>query len=110
MRSFSIRGTWRSPKAWHRSMYCDRETTHIPKSQAGFIRNICLPLFEAWNAFLKSERIEFTCIEQLRINLQLWDQKSSVRRKTVYAEPPKKNPMPFVQTKKASVSTNCLKS
>ena len=28
------------------SMYCDRDNTDIPKSQAGFIKNICLPLFE----------------------------------------------------------------
>lgn len=29
------------------SMYCDRETTNIPKSQSGFIKNICLPLFKS---------------------------------------------------------------
>lgn len=28
------------------SMYCDRDTTDLPKSQAGFIKNICLPLYD----------------------------------------------------------------
>ena len=28
------------------SMYCDRFNTNIPKSQAGFIKNICLPLYD----------------------------------------------------------------
>jgi cAMP-specific phosphodiesterase 4 len=31
------------------SMYCDRETTKIAKSQAGFILNLVLPLYEACN-------------------------------------------------------------
>lgn len=91
------------------SMYCDRETTHIPKSQAGFIKNICLPLFEAWNMFLLSDKVEYTCIEQLKINLQVWDQKSQVRRRTVMNEVQKKDSIKLVDTKKASSSTNGLK-
>jgi hypothetical protein len=30
------------------SMYCDRDTANIPKSQSGFIANVCLPLYETW--------------------------------------------------------------
>ena len=28
------------------SMYCDRDNTDIDKSQAGFLKNICLPLYD----------------------------------------------------------------
>ena len=45
------------------SMYCDRFTTHIPKSQAGFIKNIALPLYEALNSYLNSENISDICVE-----------------------------------------------
>ena len=29
------------------SMYCDRENQDVSKSQAGFIKNICIPLYES---------------------------------------------------------------
>ena len=61
------------------SMYCDRETTDISKSQAGFIKNIVLPLFTAINFVLDSEMIECFCIEQLKANEQYW----LCRRKTI---------------------------
>src|SRR5574343_217982 len=54
------------------SMYCDRETTDISKSQAGFIKNIVLPLFTAVNFVLESKEIETYCIEQLKINENYW--------------------------------------
>lgn len=53
-------------------MYCDRETTDISKSQAGFIKNIVLPLFNAINFVLDSESIRLDCIDQLRINEEFW--------------------------------------
>ncbi|OMJ91258.1 hypothetical protein SteCoe_6236 [Stentor coeruleus] len=61
------------------SMYCDRETTDISKSQAGFIKNIVLPLFCAVNFVLDSDFIENFCIEQLKINENYWVQ----RRKSI---------------------------
>jgi hypothetical protein len=64
------------------SMYCDRETTDIPKSQAGFIKNICLPLYEVWAFYLKSETVEKFSLGQLRNNLEFWSQKKK-RRSTV---------------------------
>lgn len=54
------------------SMYCDRETTDISKSQAGFIKNIVLPLFTAINFVLESDTIETFCVEQLRTNELFW--------------------------------------
>jgi 3'5'-cyclic nucleotide phosphodiesterase len=54
------------------SMYCDRETTDISKSQAGFIRNIVLPLFTAINFVLGSKDIDAECIEQLKTNEEFW--------------------------------------
>jgi len=65
------------------SMYCDRETTDIPKSQAGFIKNICLPLYEAWLNFLGSPEANVNCLDQLRKNLAMWESKSKTRRNTV---------------------------
>jgi uncharacterized protein (UPF0333 family) len=65
------------------SMYCDRETTDIPKSQAGFIKNICLPLYDAWLSFLGSPEANVNCLDQLRKNLAMWESKSKTRRNTV---------------------------
>ena len=67
------------------SMYCDRETTDVPKSQAGFIKNICLPLFEVWCTYLSSEEIYNNCYLQLKENLQMWKEKSKNRRSTMQA-------------------------
>jgi hypothetical protein len=39
------------------SMFCDRETTDIAKSQAGFIQNLVLPLFDVVNNYLNSDQI-----------------------------------------------------
>lgn len=57
------------------SMYCDRENTDIPKSQVGFIKNICLPLYETWTNYLRSDTIYKNCIDQLRINMRNWEEK-----------------------------------
>lgn len=61
------------------SMYCDRETTDVSKSQAGFIRNIVCPLFSSLNSILLSEKIEKSCLNQLRTNELYW----VMRRKTM---------------------------
>jgi cAMP-specific phosphodiesterase 4 len=66
------------------SMYCDRETTDISKSQAGFIKNIVLPLFTAVNFVLESQDIETYCIEQLKINENYWiHRRKSIRGRSL---------------------------
>ena len=50
------------------SMYCDRFNTDVPKSQAGFIKNISLPLFEAFCSYLKNDALNEFCLEQLKTN------------------------------------------
>ncbi|OMJ88637.1 hypothetical protein SteCoe_9422 [Stentor coeruleus] len=55
------------------SMYCDRETTIIAKSQIGFLRNIALPLYEAMNHCLASSKIENECIDQIKNNISAWE-------------------------------------
>jgi len=65
------------------SMYCDRENTDLPKSQAGFLKNICIPLFEVWCQFLKSEMITKLCLEQAKANYNYWEDKGRIRRSTV---------------------------
>ncbi|CAG9316785.1 unnamed protein product [Blepharisma stoltei] len=62
------------------SMYCDRDTTDISKSQAGFIKNIALPLYEALNSYLISSAIDENCIEQLKINQSNWEFMSNKHR------------------------------
>lgn len=69
------------------SMFCDRETTNIAKvvhrqSQAGFLKNLVLPLFEALNYPLESAKIKETCIEQIEYNLASWIVKTKARRRT----------------------------
>ncbi|OMJ89005.1 hypothetical protein SteCoe_8920 [Stentor coeruleus] len=55
------------------SMYCDRETTIIAKSQIGFLKNIALPLYEALNRSLNSGKIETMCVEQIKNNISTWE-------------------------------------
>jgi len=53
-------------------MYCDREKTDVTKSQAGFLKNIALPLYQAFNLYLESEMIRINCLEQLDANHDFW--------------------------------------
>ena len=46
MEEFFNQGDIEKSKDLPISMYCDRNDTDIPKSQAGFIKNICIPLYE----------------------------------------------------------------
>jgi len=61
------------------SMYCDRQTTDVPKSQIGFLKNICLPLFEVWSNYLNSQVIEKNVLEQMKNNLAHWEKKKKKR-------------------------------
>lgn len=58
------------------SMYCDRANTDIAKSQSGFIRNICIPLFLVFFSYSQSEFVERECLHQLYNNLSIWDERS----------------------------------
>ena len=51
------------------SMYCDRHTTDINKSQGGFLKAICLPLYEAFSSYLHSESINNFCVNSLKSNI-----------------------------------------
>lgn len=64
------------------SMWFDRENTNVAKSQAGFLRHICLPLYEEWVKYLSSQDIEETCLEQLRENLAYWESFNYAKMKT----------------------------
>ncbi|CAG9330402.1 unnamed protein product [Blepharisma stoltei] len=79
---FFNQGDFEKQKQQPVSMYCDRETTNIPKSQAGFIKNICLPLFEVWCNYLKSDVVNTLVLEQMKKNLAMWEAKSKGRRAT----------------------------
>ena len=46
MEEFFAQGDLEKAKKIQVSMYCDRDYTDIPKSQAGFIKNICIPIYE----------------------------------------------------------------
>lgn len=63
------------------SMYCDKETTILAKSQIGFLKNISLPLFEILTLYLDSEQIAKYCLEQLKNNLQGWEDDLYIDRK-----------------------------
>ncbi|CAG9331046.1 CHK1_6 [Blepharisma stoltei] len=65
------------------SMYCDRENADIPKSQAGFLKNICIPLFDVWCQFLRSDTITRSCLDQMKANYNHWEDKGKARRSTV---------------------------
>jgi hypothetical protein len=63
------------------SMYCDRTNTSVGKSQAGFLKNICLPLYEVWVKFLDCQSVE-KVLKELRNNIEFWDATQKSRRST----------------------------
>ena len=81
MEEFFRQGDLEKIKGIPVSMYCDRGNTNIGKSQAGFLRNICLPLYEVWVKFLDSENIE-KVLQELRKNIEFWDTTHKSRRST----------------------------
>ena len=66
------------------SMYCDRETTDISKSQAGFLNNVVLPVYCALSAILRSGDIDLHCVAQIKKNKSFWsDRRSLTKNQTV---------------------------
>lgn len=66
------------------SMYCDRQTTDVAKSQAGFIRMIVLPLYEVICYYFESKIMDESCLDQLKSNLSSWEWEMSRKKlKTV---------------------------
>ena len=59
---FFLQGDLEREKSLPISMACDRETTEINSSQAGFLKVICEPLFESLNQYLKSTPIKENCL------------------------------------------------
>ena len=64
------------------SMYCDRDSTYVPKSQIGFLKNIALPLYESLANFLQSETFNANCFEQVKTNIQVWENECRAERRT----------------------------
>jgi 3',5'-cyclic-nucleotide phosphodiesterase/cAMP-specific phosphodiesterase 4 len=87
------------------SMYCDRDSTNVPKSQAGFIKNVCLPLFEVLTTYLSSEIVTGHCIINLKRNLEYWEKRSILRPNTVLYEPAIIAP-PILKRKTQDVTRN----
>ena len=81
MEEFFRQGDLEKSKKLPVSMYCDRTNTNIGKSQAGFLRNICLPLYEVWVKFLNTENVEKT-LGELKKNIEFWDISHKSRRST----------------------------
>lgn len=55
------------------SMYCDRETTNIAKSQNGFLVNICIPMFEAISGYLNNDCVSRDVLAQCKENAKFWE-------------------------------------
>jgi 3',5'-cyclic-nucleotide phosphodiesterase len=81
MEEFFKQGDMEKSRGYPISMYCDRSNTNIGKSQAGFLRNICLPLFEVWTKFLNSATIN-RVLEELKKNIEFWENVQKSRRAT----------------------------
>jgi hypothetical protein len=82
MDEFFTQGDLEKQNNFSVSMYCDRETADFSKTQIGFLKNICLPLFEIWSGFLNSEIIEDVVLNQLKRNLSYWESKKKNRQAT----------------------------
>ncbi len=60
------------------SFLCDRETTLIPKSQVGFIKNIIMPTFNLVTALLPNSE---TIMGYINENLEKWNQEDLLEAK-----------------------------
>jgi 3'5'-cyclic nucleotide phosphodiesterase len=54
------------------SIYCDRDISNMVKTNIGIIKNICLPLYEIWSYYLKSNEINECVIVHAKENLAYW--------------------------------------
>ncbi|CAG9331331.1 unnamed protein product [Blepharisma stoltei] len=54
------------------SMYCERETTEIAKTQIGFIKNIVVPLYQTYNMLAFCPSIKEKLLVQLEENEKFW--------------------------------------
>ena len=61
-------------------MYCDRDVQDIAKSQAGFLKNIAMPLYDAFNSYLLSDAIADHCIVQLDKNHEYWQNTNQIHQ------------------------------
>ena len=84
-------------------MYCDRETTNIGKSQAGFIKNIVLPLYITLNIILRSKTIEGVCILQLEENKVYWESQRLMIRKHTFVEKTEKEAEDLLLRRRSSL-------
>ena len=87
------------------SMYCYRDSTDVPKSQAGFLKNVCLPIFEVLTSYLSSEIVTGHCINNLKRNLAYWEKRSILRPSTVLYSPDILAP-PILKRKTQDVTRN----
>ena len=67
------------------SMYCDRETTNVNKSQAGFLKNIAMPLFKSLSGVLQWDKIDSVCLYHLQMNVSFWT-RSTEKRNSIGSE------------------------
>lgn len=68
-------------------MYCDRDTTDIRKSQAGFLKNIAMPLYVALFNCLDLKVIDEACIGQIKKNIMFWEGKRDSNRQSTMLSP-----------------------
>ena len=62
------------------SMYCDRESTDISKSQAGFIQSIVLPTYMALSSVVRTSELDSNCIAQIKRNKSFWSTRRSLSK------------------------------
>ena len=86
---FFIQGDMEKKLGLPVSMYCDRKSTNIAKSQIGFIKNIVMPIYESINICFSSMSIKEMCLDQLEINIAAWETTSKTRVKTEINRLPK---------------------
>jgi hypothetical protein len=70
------------------SMYCDRITTDISKSQSGFLKNIALPLYLGLYKSLGFHEFHLECVNQLNNNISYWEKRRDSRK---FLTGPKRN-------------------
>lgn len=79
MKEFFSQGKQEAELGLPISPVCNEFSTDVPKSQVGFIKMLCQPLFAGLSHIDPSGRIEAVCVSQLIANSATWQRVSDLR-------------------------------
>ncbi|CAG9332374.1 unnamed protein product [Blepharisma stoltei] len=87
MEEFYRQGDLENEKGLPITIFCDRKKSDIPRFHGVFLKVVCLPTYKIWCAFLKSEDLKTTLVNQVKKNLKYWEEKGKFRASLIISDP-----------------------